>query len=144
MQDINIFSLNDLSVLSRQNLRAKHPGVPPDYVPAIKYSDRTANGLTRALIDFCRLTGHHAERVANMGRQIGTGKNRKWIPGTGTNGTADIHIVKNGRFVACEIKIGADRQSEAQRRYQLDIERAGGIYLIVKDFEDFLQQWRQI
>ena len=32
---------------------------------------------------------------------------------------------------AIEIKIGRDRQSEAQKRYQADVERSLGVYIIV-------------
>ena len=36
-----------------------------------------------------------------------------------------------------EIKYGKDRQSDDQIRYQEMIEKAGGIYIIVKNFDDF-------
>ena len=36
-----------------------------------------------------------------------------------------------------EIKFGSDRQSKAQKEYQKFIESSGGIYLVVKTFEDF-------
>ena len=55
------------------------------------------------------------------------------------NGSADISATIAGRSVKMEIKIGADRQSEAQRRYQVAIERAGGLYVIVKDFTSFVE-----
>jgi hypothetical protein len=41
--------------------------------------------------------------------------------------------------VKIEIKYGKDRQSEAQIRYQEMIEKAGGTYLIVKSFDDFIE-----
>lgn len=43
----------------------------------------------------------------------------------------------NGKAVKIEIKIGRDRQSEAQKRYQEQIERAGGLYVIATSFEQF-------
>jgi hypothetical protein len=63
----------------------------------------------------------------------------KWTKGTGTKGSADISATINGRSVKIEIKYGKDRQSEAQIRYQEMIEKAGGTYLIVKSFDDFIQ-----
>lgn len=42
-----------------------------------------------------------------------------------------------------EIKHGKDRQSEAQKRYQADIEMAGGIYYIAKTFDEFYQWYKQ-
>jgi hypothetical protein len=53
------------------------------------------------------------------------------------NGTADISATILGRSVKVEIKIGNDRQSEAQKNYQISIENAKGYYLIVKNFSDF-------
>lgn len=137
-------SLKQLSDLKYQECKQNFPGVPDYAVPRTKYDDKTANGLTKCIIDFIRLSGNHAERIANMGRQIGTGKNRKWIPGTGTNGTADIHAIKSGRTVCIEIKIGADRQSDKQRQYQSKVEASGGVYVIARTYEDFINKWEKI
>ncbi len=100
-------ALHTLAELKYQETKDKFPGVPDYAIPRTKYSDKTANDLTMCIIDYIRVTGGHAERVANMGRQIGHGVNRKWIPGTGTKGTADVHSMKAGRFIAVEVKIGA-------------------------------------
>nr|MDQ3022693.1 hypothetical protein [Bacteroidota bacterium] len=61
----------------------------------------------------------------------------KWIKGTGTNGTADISATIKGRSVKVEVKIGTDKQSSFQKKYQLDIENAGGYYFIARNFQDF-------
>ena len=44
----------------------------------------------------------------------------------------------DGRAVKIEVKIGSDRQSQAQRDYQKAIEQSGGIYFIASSFEQFL------
>ncbi len=62
-----------------------------------------------------------------------------WTKGTSTAGSADISATIKGRSVKIEVKIGKDRQSEAQKRYQEMIERAGGIYIIAKDFDSFVE-----
>ena len=54
-------------------------------------------------------------------------------------GSADISAVVFGRAVKVEVKIGTDRQSEAQRCYQSAVERAGGLYFIAKDFNTFVE-----
>lgn len=36
-----------------------------------------------------------------------------------------------------EVKHGRDRQSEAQKKYQADIEKAGGVYYVAKTFDEF-------
>lgn len=129
--------------------RAKHPSVDPKYLAPRTYSDKTANNLTRAVIDFLNLNGHLAERINSTGRYqdnsktfqdvmgrtrtIGTGQ---WLPTSGLKGTADISATINGRSVKIEIKI-RDAQSQAQKEYQKRIEAAGGVYLIVRSFEQF-------
>ena len=42
-----------------------------------------------------------------------------------------------------EVKIGKDRQSEAQRQYQAAIEQAGGLYYIARDFTTFVAWYHE-
>jgi hypothetical protein len=113
------------------------------------WSEKTANGLTRMVTSFLEFSGHQAERINTMGtfrgpkkytnldgvtRSVGKGTYTKT---TGTKGSADISATINGRSVKIEIKIN-DRQSEDQKRYQESIERAGGVYIIVKNFDEFI------
>ena len=128
----------------------KNPNIPTFARCTPAYSDKTANGLTKCIIDFINLSEGQAERINNTGRQIDNrqtvedylGFKRtigsvEWIKGTGTDGTADVSATINGRSVKIEIKIGRDIQSEKQKQYQNKIELAGGIYYIAKDFESF-------
>jgi len=134
----------------------KYPRMPKEYIPKPTYSDATANGLTKCIIHFVKANGYQAERISNTGRYIDESKivtdsmgfqkrigSGKYIKGTGTNGTADISLTIKGKSIKCEIKIGKDRQSEAQKKYQEDIERAGGIYIIVKDFDEFINFYKK-
>lgn len=105
------------------------------------YEDRTANGLTRCVIDWIVLHGGQAERINTMGRPITTPNGIRWLRSTSTVGSADISATIKGRSVKIEIKIGRDRQNAAQKQYQRDIENAGGIYLIVKSFDEFYMWW---
>ena len=111
--------------------------------------------LTRCVIDFLNLSGHMAERINCTGRYMDrsqtfedvTGKVRtigtgQWIPTSGMKGTADISATINGRSVKIEIKM-KDKQSEVQREYQRRIEAAGGIYLIVRSFAEFMDWYNQ-
>ncbi len=129
------------------------PNFPRNAIVYNKYSDTTANGLTRLIIDYCKYHGWHAERINTQGRVIDDrrevtdvlGHRRtigsvKRIPTAGMKGSADIHILKAGRAVFCEVKIGRDRQSEAQKEFQRSVEASGGLYIIVRDFDDFLNQ----
>lgn len=120
-------------------------------MPPCKTKEAGANDLTRLVIDFLIFNNCQAERISSQGqyrdgtkvvtdcigrkRTIGSGT---WTPGTSTKGTADISATIRGRSVKIEIKWKADRQSDAQKEYQLSIEKALGIYIIVKTFDDFL------
>ncbi len=146
-----------LSALAFRKLKDKHPTVPGFALPKVKYSDTSANGLTKCIIDFINLTGNQAERISNTGRQLDNRKtvkdilgnaltigSIKFIPGTGTNGTADISATIQGKSVKVEVKIGADKQSDKQKEYQKAIEKAGGIYFVAKDFETFYNFYLQL
>ena len=37
------------------------------------------------------------------------------------------------------VKYGKDKQSEYQKQYQKDIERAGGVYLIARNMDEFIE-----
>jgi len=63
----------------------------------------------------------------------------QWTPGQGTKGTADISATIRGRSVKIEVKYGKDKQSEHQKQYQEDIERAGGVYLIARNMDEFIE-----
>lgn len=135
-----ITSLQTLSELKTTELRRDFPGVPDYAVPKYKYEDKTANGLTRCIIDYIRVTGNHAERINTTGRVIHSKGRSKYIPTTGTKGSADIHSIKSGRSIAIEVKIH-DKQSDKQKQYQNAVEQSGGVYIIARTFDDFLEQW---
>jgi hypothetical protein len=138
--------------LKKSKWKQEHPNSPHYLMPSFKYDDSTANGLTSCIIEYLNLLdGCHAERISNEGRTIDTRKtitnvvgqvrqigSIKRIKSCMQLGTADISATVLGRSVKLEVKIGKDRQSEAQRIYQKQIEDARGYYKIVKDFQDFL------
>lgn len=145
----NLKAKAELRDLFLKNHRVKYPSMPEYARTAPSYSDKTANGLTKCIIDFIRLSGGQAERTSTTGRFIDkrvrftdvTGRNReignaKWIHTSGTRGSADISAVIGGRAVKIEVKI-KDRQSEHQKLYQDAIQKAGGIYLIIRSFSEF-------
>ena len=130
----------------------RYPNTPPEYLVHPTYRDDTANGLTKCIIDLVRLKGGQAERISTTGRVIDKRKvytdtvgltrtigNVEWILGTGARGSADISATIAGKSVKIEVKIGADRQSQAQKEYQKNIEAAGGIYYIARDFTSFVE-----
>ena len=143
-------ALKWLNELSDQAQRLKYPDVP--YPVASKFSDKTANGLTQAIIAWIRLHGYQSERINVTGRQIDKrvtytdciGHTRQigslqWIPTSGTKGSADISATIAGRSVKVEVKVGRDYQRPDQIKYQQSIEAAGGLYFIASTFELFYQ-----
>lgn len=137
-----------LELLANEAARAKYPTVP--YLAPRTFRDDSANGLTKCILAFLRIKGHQAERISSSGRLVDTRKTfcdvigcqrtigtGTWIKGNGTLGTADISATICGMSVKIEVKIGKDRQSDAQRIYQAEVERSGGIYFIARTFEGF-------
>lgn len=116
------------------------------------------NQLTRDIIRFLQLNGHQAERISVEGRVIAKtrrvndymmGGTRiattyKRVRSSMQRGTADISATIMGKSVKIEIKVGRDKQSEHQRRYQEQIERAGGVYIIIRDMDQFIGWYQDI
>ena len=118
-----------------------------------KFRDDTAPHLEKLIIAYGRMMGWCLSKISTTGvyrdgskvvtdclgnrRVIGSGK---WTKGGATLGVADVTGVIGGRYVEIEVKIGRDRQREDQRAHQLQVEAAGGKYIIVKSFDDFLSK----
>ena len=148
MKNPSIQRLKDLYMVEHyRNLQS----IPPQCRIAPKYSDKNANGLTKCIVSWLKLSGWQAERINTMGRPIDNTRvvtdciGRKcrigsvtWIPSGVTKGSVDISATVASRSVKIEVKIGRDRQSEAQKEYQRKVEAAGGIYIIAKTFDEFL------
>jgi hypothetical protein len=148
--------IKQLKELAIAHSRTRHPGLP-DYARCTRnYTDKTANGLTKCIIDYLNFSGHQAERVNSTGRPIDNTKivrdvlgsqrrigSMKWIPGSGTKGTADISATIWGKSVKIEVKM-KDKQSPDQKQYELSVIRAGGLYWICRSFEEFLTRYNQI
>jgi hypothetical protein len=138
-----------LHEMKLQRYAITHPNYPQDYIPKTMYKDSTANGLTKAICDYINYNGYQAERINTMGtareKKTTAGKviGVTWTKGTSTAGSADISATIKGRTVKIEVKIGKDRQSDAQKRYQENIEKAGGTYIIAKDFDSFVEWYNQ-
>lgn len=142
--------LQQLNALELKLVTDKYRSNP--YPVATVHKESSANDLTKAVIRWIQLHGGQAERINTMGRYL-PGKTvskgfygsittkGKYIPTTSTKGSADISSVIRGRSVKIEIKYGKDVQSDAQKKYQADIEAAGGLYWLVRDFSSFVTMW---
>ena len=149
--------MKELTQLALKAKRAKYPSLPEYALTVPRYTDKTANGMTKAIIDYLKFEGWQAERISVTGRyidqsrtyvdilghhkKIGSGK---WIPTSGQKGTADISATIKGRSVKIEIKIGKDKQSNDQLTYQKQVEDAGGVYFIARDWKGFIDWYKTI
>jgi len=145
------------SLIEADNVR-KYPNNPYP-LRAKPYNLKKTGDITKAVIKWIQLHAGQAERISSTGRyiddsitstnvmgqtvKIGSGK---WIPGTSTNGTADISaILKNPDGIAIPLKIELknaatrDRIRQKQIEYKRQVEAAGGVYLVVKTFSGFVQ-----
>lgn len=131
-------ALKKLENLALEQLKKQNPSFPYPVKPT--YTDKTTNGLTSAVIKYIQLRGFQAERINSTGQQVKTKQGEKWVYGSGQTGTADISATIQGRAVKIEIKClatGDSIQSPAQKEYQAAIEQAGGVYLLIRTFEQF-------
>lgn len=143
-----------LETLAMDEARLLHPTMP--HLAPRKYRDDSANGLTKCIIDFLVFSGHQAERINSTGRYIDNTKivsdvlgfkkkigSGQWIKGSGQKGTADISSTILGLSVKIEIKV-KDSQSEYQKKYQQQVESAGGLYWICHNMDEFLTLYNGI
>jgi hypothetical protein len=148
--------LDRLKQLKLNESIKKRPNVPLYALESAlpKYTDKTANGLTRCILEFLELCDYQVERINTMGRPIDNRKqvtdvigrtktigSMTWGKSTATKGSADISATIQGRSVKIEVKIGKDRQSQDQKNYQAKIEKSGGQYWIAKNFDDFIKKY---
>jgi hypothetical protein len=140
-----------LKELSKAISDKNHPNVPLHCRPNKPLSDSSANNLTKAIIAYFDYKGIQAWRQSSEGRYLkgkeytdmfGRKKEEKgmYIPRAGgARGSADITctIPPLGRRLEIEVKFGKDRQSDDQKKFQQQIESMGGIYIIVKTWQDF-------
>lgn len=130
----------NLIALDLKNKKHRYPNVPEHCLPKLRIK-QNANGLTQAIIKFLSLKGHFATRTSSAGRYLV--KDKRWIPGTTRKGYPDIQATVNGRSLHIEVKIGKDKMSEAQLKVKQEIESAGGLYFIAKDFESFERHYNE-
>lgn len=128
-------SVKVLEQLAMTEARYKYPTLPEHALAPRMFRDDNSNGLTRCIATYVTLKGGFASRINNQG----TYKQRlhKCIPETSRKGLADIMAPFRGLSLHIEVKVGKERQSEAQKRIESEVNRSGGFYYVAKDFESF-------
>jgi hypothetical protein len=123
------------------------------YVTGHKYSAAKSNPFAQAIIEYLEHFGHMAWRQSTEGRYrpgktfrdtVGFLRQTKgtFIPAMKT-GLGDVTAVIGGKYVSIEIKIGSDRQRPNQKQFEADLKKAGGGYILVKTWEEFILKIRQ-
>lgn len=105
------------------------------------YFDRKATELEECIIHytFC-FNGCFAEKICSMGRSVEKSGSYIFVPNNNTTGQADLSLTILGKSIKIEVKCKYTRdqyQNQAQKKYQKQIERAGGIYLLIREFSEF-------
>ena len=102
----------------------------------------TANSLTAKIISYLKERGQFAARINTTG--LYDEKLGKYRQSGATTGVPDVISCINGRFVGFEVKIGKDRISRQQERVSLQINTAGGFYVITRSWGDFVQFYTEL
>lgn len=97
----------------------------------------TANRITANIVRILTMQGAFVTRINTTGiwdeakKTFRTSQMRK--------GTPDIIACYRGRFIGIEVKAGKDRQSIEQQQVQLEIAKAGGVYLLCRTTDEFIE-----
>lgn len=97
--------------------------------------------VKRSIADWVNANGGLGTVINVSGIPI-KGNPKVFRKNTDMRGMEDVLICWRSKFIGVEVK---KTKGEVLSKDQLDrqaaIERAGGIYLVVRDFADFLNQW---
>lgn len=111
--------------------------IPVECRALYRFSDKTANELTKAIVAWLNSHGAFGARVNTIG--VFDAKAQRYRFSGSTNGMADVTAIVGGKHVSLEIKHGHDKPRQAQLNVQRQVQQAGGIYEFVHTFEEFLQ-----
>ena len=146
MNSTNLVNTSNKSVaileLERMALaanREKYPNLPESARYIGKFS-KTANGLTKCIMEYVKLRGGFCARINTMG-VIRSGK---WTRSGSTLGMPDLQGVFNGLPFYVEVKHGQDRLSEIQRKRIAELEEAGAKVFVAHDFEGFFEWFNEL
>ncbi|MBD2752610.1 hypothetical protein [Spirosoma validum] len=138
---INSSPLQRLADLEMAEKRRTHPNVPEHGRVKSKFVVKDSNSLTHAIKRCLELHGCYVTRVQSQGQwnqSLG-----RFTQSTTKRGTADLHAIIDGRHVSIEVKWGKDRLSADQKKTAAQVQQAGGLYLVVKDYDTFWNWFAQ-
>jgi len=118
----------------------------------IKQNEIT-NNLTNSIIAYIQYNRGAAWRintsgipVIKNGRPVYAKNGKMRYRKSRNKGAADIRAIIKGLSVDIEIKSDSDELNEDQERFAAEVERAGGQYWVIRNFEEFkikFNEWVQ-
>ena len=133
-------SVKELERLYFEMKKIKHPNNPG--VIKTSFRDDSANELTKTIIAWLKIHGYFGARVNTTGTY--SVKLGKYIHSGARKGMADIQAIVNCKHVSIEVKTGRDRIRPDQLKVKSEVEAAGGVYIVVSLFDNFLTQINEI
>lgn len=131
-------SVKELELMAFVAKCDKYPNTDPKLLAPFHFRDDTANGLTACIVKYLELKKCFAGRVNTQGtynKKLG-----KYIYSGAKKGMADISAVINGKHISIEVKVGKDKPRPEQLKVKEQVEQAGGVYIFVSSFDNFLSQ----
>lgn len=130
-------TLKELNLFKKAQNQKLYPNLPASAVVQGRFKDSSANELTKAIIyHFEEVLGGLALRINNTG--IYDPRTKRFRASHTRKGIPDIICVLDSSFIGVEVKYGKDRLSQHQKQMKLDIEAAGGFYMVAKTFEQYV------
>lgn len=93
--------------------------------------------LEKQCLEFLKLYPTIAGRKVKAGAQRHTFGGKSFMKKSTLAGMADILLCIHGKYIEVELKTETGKQSQVQKDHQEKIENAGGLYYIVRSFEQF-------
>jgi len=131
-------SLKELERLHFEQKKLRYPNIKESLLVKTSFKDDTSNELTKSIIAWIRLNGGSASRINTTGiYDVKLGKYRR---SGSRKGMSDIVAIMDGKHISIEIKIKNDKMRPDQLKVKDEIERAGGVFITVSSFDNFLEQ----
>ena len=101
--------------------------------------------VQRSIMDYLELTGAFYYRN-NSGAFImpETATHARRFFRAGAVGSPDIVIVRNGKYIGCEVKGTDGKQSDDQMDFARRLIKAGGEYILARSLDGFIEQFNAL
>lgn len=112
--------------------------IPPEIQTDFKFDDNGTNALTKSVVAYLTMHGCRAARIntqGNYNQHLGM-----FIKSGSTKGMPDVVATIRGLSVDIEVKYKKDTQSKVQKEIETAQKNAGGVYMMVRTFDDFLEK----